>query len=80
MAYSKRKSIMIEQLVQLYDLDTVADGLGITVESVKRAIRYASKVSCLNLPGTTRSGWFLQEEAVEFSYEEFRKIGKLCLK
>lgn len=44
MAYSKRKAIMIEQLVQLYDLDTVADGLGITVESVKRAIRYARKV------------------------------------
>tara|TARA_R110002072_G_scaffold278662_1_gene440498 strand:- start:258 stop:500 length:243 start_codon:yes stop_codon:yes gene_type:complete len=80
MAYSKRKSIMIEQLVQLYDLDTVADGLGITVESVKRAIRYASKVGCTNLPGTTRSGWFLQEEAVKFNYEDFKKIGKLCLK
>ena len=80
MAYSKRKSIMIEQLVQLYDLDTVADGLGITVESVKRAIRYAKRVGCRNLPGTTRSGWFLEEAATKSSYEEVRKIGKLCLK
>jgi hypothetical protein len=46
MAYSKRKAVMIEQLVRLYDLETVADGLSITVESVKRAIRYARNV-CL---------------------------------
>jgi hypothetical protein len=71
---------MIEQLVQLYDLDTVADWLGITVESVKRAIRYASKVGCKNLPRKTRSGWFLEEAAAKSSYEEVRKIGQLCLK
>lgn len=46
MAYSKRKAVMIEQLVKLYDLEAVADRLGITIESVKRAIRYAKKV-CL---------------------------------
>jgi len=46
MAYSKRKAVMIEQLVNLYDIETVAEGLEITVESVKRAIRYARKV-CL---------------------------------
>lgn len=47
MAYSKRKAVMIEQLVKLYDLETVAEGLEITVESVKRAIRYARKVCLL---------------------------------
>ncbi len=46
MPYSKRKSVMIEQLVKLYDLETVAHGLEITVDSVKRALRYAKKV-CL---------------------------------
>lgn len=80
MPYSKRKSIMIEQLVKLYDLETVADGLEITVDSVKRAIRYARRVGCKNLPRTTRSGWFLEEAATKSSYEEVKKIGKLCLK
>ena len=46
MAYSKRKAIMIEQLVKLYDLESVACKLGISIESVKRAMRYARKV-CL---------------------------------
>lgn len=46
MAYSKRKAVMIEQLVKLYDIETVAFTLEITVESVKRAMRYARKV-CL---------------------------------
>ena len=46
MAYSKRKAIMIEQLVKLYDIESVASGLGISIESVKRAMRYARKV-CL---------------------------------
>jgi len=46
MAYSKRKSIMIEQLVQLYGFDVVSEKLDITIESIKRAMRYARNV-CL---------------------------------
>jgi len=46
MAYSKRKSIMIHQLVELFGEDDVSFSLGIKIDSIKRAIRYARKV-CL---------------------------------
>ena len=46
MAYSKRKSIMIEQMASMFDISYVAFALDIKIESVKRAIRYARKV-CL---------------------------------
>ncbi len=46
MAYSKRKAIMIEQMVSMFDISYVAFALDIKTESVKRAIRYARKV-CL---------------------------------
>ena len=43
MPYSKRKSIMIMELVKMYGEKDVATGLEISIESVKRAIRYARK-------------------------------------
>jgi hypothetical protein len=46
MAYSKRKAIMIEQLVKMFGEDDVAFSLSIKKDSIKRAIRYARKV-CL---------------------------------
>ena len=46
MAYSKRKAIMIEQMVTMFDISYVAFALDIKIDSVKRAIRYARKV-CL---------------------------------
>ncbi len=46
MAYSKRKAIMIQQLVEMFGEDEVAFSLEIKKESIKRAIRYARKV-CL---------------------------------
>jgi hypothetical protein len=46
MAYSKRKAIMIEQLVKMFGEDDVAFSFDIKRESVKRAVRYARKV-CL---------------------------------
>jgi hypothetical protein len=46
MAYSKRKAIMIEQMVSMFDISYVAFALDIKIESVKRAMRYARKV-CL---------------------------------
>ena len=46
MAYSKRKAIMIEQMVSIFDISYVAFALDIKIDSVKRAIRYARKV-CL---------------------------------
>ena len=44
MAYSKRKAIMIQQLVKMFGEDEVAFSLGIKVDSIKRAIRYAKRV------------------------------------
>ena len=46
MAYSKRKAIMIEQMVTMFDISYVAFALDIKIDSVKRAMRYARKV-CL---------------------------------
>ena len=46
MPYSKRKSIMIMELVKMYGEKDVTAGLEISIESVKRAIRYARNV-CL---------------------------------
>jgi hypothetical protein len=46
MAYSKRKAIMIQQLVEMFGEDEVSFSLGIKIDSIKRAIRYARKV-CL---------------------------------
>lgn len=46
MAYSKRKAIMIEQLVKMFGIDDISFNLGIKKDSIKRAIRYARNV-CL---------------------------------
>jgi DNA-directed RNA polymerase specialized sigma24 family protein len=46
MAYSKRKSVMIHELSKMFGVEDTALNLQISVESVKRAIRYARKV-CL---------------------------------
>ena len=44
MPYSKRKSVMIMELVKMYGEKDVAAGLEISIDSVKRAIRYAKRV------------------------------------
>lgn len=43
MAYSKRKAIMICELTKMFGIEDTALNLNISVESVKRAIRYARK-------------------------------------
>jgi len=46
MAYSSRKAIMICELTKMFGIEDTALNLNISVESVKRAIRYARKVVC----------------------------------
>lgn len=46
MAYSKRKAVMFDELCKKFDIEEVAEAFEISVESVKRAIRYGRKV-CL---------------------------------